>query len=494
MKTKLILKVMCLMLAVLMFTFPMFSCSKEKNGEETDTETVSTSGGDDTGEIDYRTLLPNANFGGAEVSIFGYDLNEEEMHFVGEYAAASTYEQSVYNRNRALEDKYNVVLDFHFTNDTDGSNGKGAFVTACEAAVMSGSCDYDIIMPQRFYSLEKQGYLANLNDYDVLKLNNPYYAQGINDKLNINGKMYMTVGYANRGIVSNSMVLFSNYYTESDLRIHDDIINAINNKEWTLEKMTQYMKIATEDIEGDGIDVKDNVGLAYKLHSGRAFLASAGLSLMQMNTNGTLENTIVSTKNYDVFDAVKNFLVSNKYSYYGGQLGLNESNESSGRVYMNGNALFFADSLTFAPSAAEKYAKFGIYPMPTLNAGDDYITYVKETNMFAIIITAPDPVKSATIIEAMNILSYLDVMPVYYDRLLKGRYSMDEDISSMLDLIVDSIEVATSWVHTDYFFRIDDAPFDAIIGDKGYASHMSDFDRQFNAKAEIFNKVYGLDT
>lgn len=83
-------------------------------------------------------------------------------------------------------------------------------------------------------------------------------------------------------------------------------------------------------------------------------------------------------------------------------------------------------------------------------------------------------------------------MPVYYDKLLKGRYSMDPDISSMIDLIVDSINVSVSWVHTDYFDRVDDAPFDAVIGNKGYASHMSGYDLQFDTKVETFNKIYGF--
>lgn len=492
MKTKMILKRMCFVLVALMFALTMFSCSEKKTPVDTGTETT-TSAEDETGVIeDYRTLLPDVTFGGSDVSIFCYDANEEEMHFIGESDSADEYQQSIYSRNAMIEEKYDVILEFPKTYDTDGSNGKGAFVTACEKAKLSGKSDYDIILPQRFYSLEKDDYLLNLSNYDVLNLDNPYYAQGINDKLNLNGNMYMIVGYANRGIVSDSMVLFSNYYTEVDLGIHDDIIDAINHKEWTIDKMTEYMRMATQDLNGDGIDVNDKVGLAYKLHSGRAFLASAGLSLMNMNENGTLENTIISDKNINIFDSIKRFLVTNSYSYYGGQLGLNESDESAGRVYINGNALFFADNIAFASSAVETYAKFGIYPMPTLNKGDNFITYIKECSMFAIPVNAPDPEKSATIIEAMNILSYLDVMPVYYDKLLKGRYSMDPDISSMIDLIVDSINVSVSWVHTDYFSRVDDAPFDAVIGKKGYASHMSGYDLQFDTKVETFNKIYGF--
>ena len=238
MKTKMILKRLCLVLVALMFALTMFSCSEEKTPVDTGTET-DTSAEDETEVIeDYRTLLPNVTFGGSEVSIFCYDLNEEEMHFIGESDSADEYQQSVYSRNAMIEDKYEVILEIHTTYDTDGSNGKGAFVTACMNAVLSGRSDYDIILPQRFYSLEKNGYLLNLSNSDVLNLDNPYYAQGINDKLNLNGNMYMIVGYANSGIVSNSMVLFSNYYIEVDLGIHNDIIDAINNKEWTIDKMT----------------------------------------------------------------------------------------------------------------------------------------------------------------------------------------------------------------------------------------------------------------
>lgn len=489
MKRKTIIKALCMLLALVTVMLAAFSCSKDKEDESDSSDSnVVTPGGSVDEEVDWRTYMPTANFNGAEVNIYCLDAREDMFHNISEdYSEGSIYDKAVFARNSTIEDDYDVVIDVYAK-----SNKKEDFVTMCSAAALSGECDYDIIETERFFSLEKDGYLLNLRNYGVLKFDNPYWVQGYNDKTTINGKTYSAVGYMNRCIISNAEVVFANYYHESDLHIRNEIMEAVKNKTWTLELMSQYMSRYTNDINGDGLDFNDEYGLSYNLHAGRSFLLSAGLELLTVDSAGRVTNTVTSTRNSDIFDKVKQVLVTNRQAYYKNNR-LLESAEAAGQVFVAGRSLFHAESFDFVSCAADKFAKFDIYPMPLYEDGKEYITALKECTASSIHINAKNPEMSATIIEAMNILSYLDVMPVYYDKMLKGRYSSDADVASMVDLIVNSVNVDFSFVQTSYFDSIADKPFDIALKEGGYMSGMSDFDMHFNGYVKEFYKAYGLE-
>lgn len=488
MKRKTFIKALCMLLALVTVMLAAFSCKKDKEDEDEGSDSTVDTSGDSTENVDWRLCLPTANFNGAEVNIYCLDAREDMFHNVVEdYSEGSIYDKAVFARNTTIEERYDVVIDVYAK-----SNKKDEFVTMCSAAALSGECDYDIIETERFFSLEKDGYLLNLRDYDVLKFDNPYWVQGYNDKTTINGKTYSAVGYMNRCIISNAEVIFGNYYKLSDLKIRSEILDLIGKNEWTLEKMSQYMAMATEDVDGDGLDFNDSFGLSYNLHAGRSFLLSAGLELLSVDSQGNVTNNATSTRNSDIFDLVKKVLITNQHSYYKNNR-LLEAAEAPGQVFVSGRSLFHAESFDFVSYAADAYSKFDIYPMPLYEAGKDYVTALKECTSSAIHINAKDPTMSATIIEAMNILSYLDVMPVYYDKMLKGRYSSDPEVASMVELIVDHINIDFAFVQTDYFDSIADKPFDiARENEEGYMSGMASFDKNFSQYAKNFYRAYGL--
>lgn len=486
-KQKTILKILCLMLAIITVALPLFSCSKDKQDETEESVTTNNAANGGEDEVDYRAMLPEGSFDGAEVNIYCLDAREDMFHNIdGDYNSGSIYDKSVFARNVEIEEKYDVVIEVYAK-----ANKKEEFITMCSTSNLSGVCDYDIIETERFFSLEKDGYLRNLRDFSVLKFDNPYWVQGYNDKTTVNGKTYAAVGYMNRCIISSAEVIFANYYLETDNKIRDEIYESVGDKTWTLEKMSQYMKMTTQNIDGGEMDINDSYGLSYNLHAGRSFLLSAGMVLLSVDGNGKVTNNVTSTRNINIFDEVKKVLVTNQNAYYYNARFL-ETDLAPGNVFIGGRSLFHAESFDFVQYAADKYAKFDIYPMPMYEEGGEYITSLKECTASAIHVNAKNPEMSATIIEAMNILSYLDVMPVYYDKMLKGRYSSDGEVADMVDLIVNAVNVDFAFVQTDYFDRIADKPFDLAIENKGYASGMATFDKLFSGYAEDFYKAYGL--
>lgn len=496
MKSKKFVCLLCIMLAVLMTAVCLPSCSG--GGDEVVTTGSATTEGveGDTAsehEID-RTYLPNASYNAADVTFLLQSGREEQFYLLSDNEAdADIYQQAVHTRNCYVEEKYDVVLDFII------AYNRNEFHVECSAASMSGDCPYDIIISDYYYGLETAGYLSNLNTYNVINFENPYWVSGWNEKATVNNIIYSAVGYLNNDINSGAMVIFSNDYMAMDLGVADEIFADVKNGTWTLETMKTYMEKATVDLNDDGFDFKDKYGLGYDLWSGRAFLSSCGIQLADYN-DGEVSFKILSQTNADTFDEVKEFLTAGNLSYYGGRTGYDQFDgpESNTQLFLQGRSLFLGRPMHFASQVNEQFEHFTIYPMPKRNTDQqEYITSLIGTCTQAILRGANDPEMSATILEAMNILSYLDTYPIYYDKLLKNRYQNSPETAALIDTIIGCIKIDFAFVHSAAFNNLADRPFDALdpkkatdIGGLGWYSGMGPVEKIANGQLENFLEHY----
>ena len=498
------LRICCLLLALLLAAACAVSCGGDGDkppvgGEESKDsgESVTVGGDDDGGTVNWRDRLPVAKYEDVDVNMICYVAREEQFHTLeGADTTGDLYASAIFSRNSFIEDRYGVVIN---VDTAKSGNPQQEFVSICQSAQMS-ECEYDIILSERFFGLEKGDYLCNLQTFDVLNLQNPYWVSGWNDKSTINGYTFSAVGYMNRDVISNAELIFSNTYMERDLGIYGEVSQAVEDGSWTVEKMMTYAAQATSDVNGEG---KPTYGLTYALWSGRALLWSAGLSLASKTDDAKVSFTLTSEKNYNIFQSLYTAL-RGENAYYGGRSGSYDSKETGDRfVWLDGRSLFQAEAFTFATMAKDQYADFAMYPMPKYDSDPNvsYVTSIKECNTSAIHKNAKDPVMSATILEAMNILSYLDTTPVYYDKMLKGRYSTNPETAKMVDLITDSISVDFAFVHTAFFASIADVPFDLIDpkgetenAGKGWYSAMGAYENSLNAYLEKMLPIFGVKT
>ena len=197
---------------------------------------------------------------------------------------------------------------------------------------------------------------------------------------------------------------------------------------------------------------------------------------------------------------MKEFLTAGNLSYYGGRTGYDQFDgpESNTQLFLQGRSLFVGRPMRFASQVNEQFEHFTIYPMPKRNTDQqEYITSLIGTCTQAILRGANDPEMSATILEAMNILSYLDTYPIYYDKLLKNRYQNSSETAALIDTIIGCIEIDFAFVHSAAFNSIADKPFDALdpkkatdIGGLGWYSALGPVEKIANAQLEDFYEYY----
>ena len=121
--------------------------------------------------------------------------------------------------------------------------------------------------------------------------------------------------------------------------------------------------------------------------------------------------------------------------------------------WMSGRFMFFDGLLKYAADMRDMTNDFGIIPLPKYDAAQEkYCTTPGAgINLFAVPVTVGDSECVSAVLEGLAILGYQDIIPTYYETVLKSKYSRDEESAEMLDLIRENIIVdfgAQIYAHT----------------------------------------------
>jgi len=105
-----------------------------------------------------------------------------------------------------------------------------------------------------------------------------------------------------------------------------------------------------------------------------------------------------------------------------------------------GRLMMSAGSLGDAKVLRAMDDEFGIIPYPKFDEEDEYATVTNGGAPLLIMpITVPDVERTGAITEALCAYGSKLVIPAFYDKALKTKYSRDDDSERMMDIVKDSI-------------------------------------------------------
>ena len=467
--------------------FGFVSCkNKTKDQPQTSTSNDVT---EPVTELNYKDQLPVATYDGADINI--YHISERKDQFVldDENPDTTAFSQAVVKRNSFVEEKYDVFLNFTCESNPTGEVEK--FISVC---AQSDAYGYDIMIPDYWWGTEVQGAFVNLLDCKQLNLDNPYWVSGWNNSAIVNNRLYTAVSYLTMDPIGKSMVVYYNTKIAYDYLGQDNLHETVMSGNWTLETMREMMKMNTLEINNpDSMSFEDSWGLGYNLWGGRALLWGCGLSLAEYD-EGKVTFKVREQRNSTVFDAVYSFLNDYQYSYYksNDKLDYHVAYDSDYELFINDRALFYIYEMDQASKISQNMSNYGVLPTPKLNTEQkDYITSLLGTVTMGIFKTSEDVDRAATILEALSIVSYEDVVSVYYDDMLKFRYQTDAKAAEMLDFIRERISVDFLFVNEKSFEHVTNVPFDLIAAKDGnYEGVMMGKVTSLETALEKFLEVY----
>ena len=186
-------KLLCLFLTLLFILPTLFACA-DNSGTKTSATTVENPSSVTTTqeEQDIFEGLEVKDYGGKTFNMLVRDNYATEFVVDGE--TGEIINDAVYQRNRAVEDRFNVKIAAMVT--PGNWDNKDKFMGILRSSVMAGDGAFDLVDGYSAYigDMIPSALLMNLLDVPHLRLTEGWWSQNAVEALTINGKLFVVPG------------------------------------------------------------------------------------------------------------------------------------------------------------------------------------------------------------------------------------------------------------------------------------------------------------
>jgi len=422
----------------------MISCGGDKNsGNQSDddskqTENAADSGGNASDEKSIFEILPKNDFKGETFTVYvppNPDSPVDKGTFVEELTG-EVFNDAVYNRNLKVENEYNVILQAVY-----GANWDSTYADL-KKDVKAGDLRSDVYFTHVIAgvaSMAAEGLLKEWSSVPHLDFDQPWWNRSIIQNLNIANKTFYIAGSMS---IQEPLVLLFNKTLLQNLGLESPYL-LVREGKWTIDKLGEMAAAATKDLNGDGkLDHKeDQFGLEYGIQWQTPSLMYACDEIsVTIDENGYPNVEIDNPKKIAAYEKIYDLLWGGQktYCYVG------NTTETANIPHMgidSGRVLFCQWNLFSCEKLRATDVEYGILPLPKYDEKQEKYLCNSWTGMYGLPVCIDDGKLDliGTVMESMSALGYKEVIPVYYDILLKEKVSRDEDSREMLDIILDGM-------------------------------------------------------
>ncbi len=425
----------------------LFSCeettaSVDDTDNNIDTATAAVTE-DDLPKLD----LPTADYGQQTFTILS--TVHADYEYIAEAETGDVVEDAVYRKNRAVEE--HLGIDLEIITSPGHWADKDSFNALIKNSVMADDGAYDLISGTMVcvMMVAGDGYFMNALDLDYLNIENPWWVQDMEEKLAISGKLFGFVGDASLSLYKDMSVIFFNQKLISDYNLADPYTMVLDGK-WTIDRLMEMAAAVGSDLNGDGKMTvgEDLLGYYYHAVPQRTWQTATEYSSIAYDENDLPYMMPLQDRDTELFFKVLDFFEQDNVI---GIDGIDHSEFCA--TFAQDQTLFLCEFLYGTDYLRDMQSDFGIVPIPKRDESQtDYHTQVgTSTSTFFVPVTVQDSALTAMVCEAMSYYSWREVVPAYYEVALKEKYTRDETVKKMLNIIRDSAEVNFTFAYSTMF-------------------------------------------
>lgn len=391
--------------------------------------------------------------------VINFIIAEPSKGAGGTFSARSIYADSeggdnvdvaVHRRNILVEERLGVKI-----NVIDVLDGAVLHSTVMNA-LAAGSSEYDIISGYQAHDLgiASRGYMINLNDLksydaDYIDTSKPYWSEDYSKNMAYKSAMYWITGDLSLRYIGGiyctfvNAALYKSYFQET----YGSIYDMVKAGDWTLDRMTSMSEAVFVDrglVQGV-IDAEDQLGFVIEMADPLDGMAvGAGVQWSQTNADGDVSIVFYNTNTLGFVEKMNELLNGKKGAY----TATFSHSANMMNMFNEGNVLFVCDKIYQAQNyLGNMEDDYHIIPLPKLDSSQQYYRSAIHDgcSIYGINYMSENIPASAATLEALAAESYKTVSSIYYDIVLKSRYTRDPETAEMVDLIRNS-------VYTDFAF------------------------------------------
>ena len=258
----------------------------------------------------YPNLEPK-DFGGYEFTFFSWGIDTpdwkewDHRDFSAEEENGDLINDTVYNRNRKIEGKYNISIK-------EINVQHGEFSGMVTRTVKSGEDIYDVVAPQvyGFTALAQGGNFVDWFSIPNLDLGRPWWDQGTINDLSIIKKLFILQGDL---LIIDNDAMEAMIFNKALLRDNglENPYDIVKSGEWTIYKLIEMSKGVARDLNGDGkMYIKDDLfGCITQADSNVSFFTACGDKIAAKDENDYPIVTFGTEKSYKITDAISELML-----------------------------------------------------------------------------------------------------------------------------------------------------------------------------------------
>ncbi|MCL2773900.1 MAG: hypothetical protein FWD71_11175 [Oscillospiraceae bacterium] len=383
-------------------------------------------------------VLPQNNYNGDTFTMY-IPPNPDSPVDKGTYAESLTgevFNDAVYNRNLEVESQYNVKINEVFGASWDSTYGD------MKKDVASGSLRADVYFTHVMSgvaSIVSDGLVRQWTDVPHLDFTQPWWNQTIIKNLNIANKTFYISGSMS---IQDAILLVFNKTLLQNLALENPY-QLVRDGKWTLDKLNEMATAGSKDLNGDGkiTEQDDQFGLEYGIQwQTPALMYACDEVSVTLDQNGYPTVQLDNQRKIDAYQKIYDLLWDGNKTY----CFLGNTTQLSNYPHIgieSGRDLFCEYNLFTCESLRSTDVDYGILPLPKYDENQEKYLSNSWTGMYCLPVNIPDEKLDmlGTVMESMSALGYKNVIPVYYDILLKEKVSRDDDSREMLDIILNGM-------------------------------------------------------
>lgn len=439
---------LCVFLSCVVLAVFIASC---KDSAPTDSNTAEPSSNTNTASAteasEISDELPGYDFSGKTFTVISRTIpNSNVNQIVSDGEAAEVIDDAVYRRNLEISERFNVNIEALLYEEQE-------YEQPFKSSIMAGDNSFQLAVMHIINSgvYATGGLLTDWNKIPNINLEKPWWNQTIIKNMQIGGKLFLAQNdIPTYTVINNNHAMFFNKNLLKEYNI-PDIYNTVREGKWTLDLLSQYVKLATKDMDGNGVmDDSDRWGLIASTGSTSAFLPSCSQPIMLTNEEGLPELAINTSRTVTIVEKVYDICISS------GNTLLKPIAEEDNLclLFRDGKSLFYNGFISNCTTLRDMEDEYGIIPLPKFDENQDqYYTQIQgNSDLVGVPVSVPEEDFEfvGTITEALSAESYKTVRPAIYEAALKTKFLRDVDSEEMLDIITKNIQIDFGFVYHNW--------------------------------------------
>jgi len=385
-----------------------------------------------------------ADFDKEEFKFLHYGETATDFHdryIWSEDYSGGVIDHAVAERNRLVEDKYNVKI----TAEECGPAGEATI------RMQAGQCDFEVIYEWgiRLKNIGVFGMLYDFNELNYISLDKSYWVPTATEGLTVADRLFITTNM----VTMNSIAWVQTYFFNKNMMDeigYDYPYEYVQSGNWTYDVLLEMMMAAEKDVNRDGVmDKNDRYG---GIDGDTVLKGVCAAPLVEDNGNGTYEFIPYTEEMVGQYSRYKSKTgnVQNMFilDYTDGEDISGFPSQYVAARYLSfgkDHTLFIDGSLDMTKEFAYMKSDYGIVPPPVAKAGDEYSCGMDHfAPMFGIPIQVDDPDMTAIVFEYLAYESERFLLPSYIETTLKTKRMEDQRDYAMLDIIRNSVDY--NWI------------------------------------------------